>query len=188
MTKWDAVLHWETLAPSRGKSVMSQMIEHRPGSVCGRTSLDFARSMFDWWRQTSPKVWWNHKAGRNKNMGLEFPLRLVVSVSRSWCCTVEKVQPGHLTSGYQRPNSCIYGNCHLIVVLDFENMLKVNRDGGLIIWEVSNEWRLLDCSRKVGLRRILERFWSQAMLKSEILTVIFSGWWLVTIFDLQGPL
>ena len=41
---------------------MSQTIEDaRAGGVGGRASLDSARAMFDWRRQTSPKVLRSHK-------------------------------------------------------------------------------------------------------------------------------
>ena len=74
MTRWEATLHWETLALSkgkvehndlalcRGKLVVSQTIEHaHADDMCGWTRLDFAPTMFDWWRQTLPKVLWSHK-------------------------------------------------------------------------------------------------------------------------------
>ena len=49
---------------------MSQTIEHaRAGGVCGRTSLDSAQAMFDWRRQTSPKVQRSHKAGAKNIYG-----------------------------------------------------------------------------------------------------------------------
>ena len=60
------------LSYCRGKSVMLEIIEYALAcGMCGRTSLDSARAMFSWQRQTSPKVRRSHNAKRKMNQRVE---------------------------------------------------------------------------------------------------------------------
>ena len=73
-----------------------QTNEHaHTNGVCGWTSLDSAQVVFGWQRQTSTKVQQSYKARRKMWMGHESPIRLIVSVSRSRCCTIKEVQLWH---------------------------------------------------------------------------------------------